>query len=400
MSSNLLIRGGRPNGGAVADILIQSGKITQIGDTVVAPADTVIESVDGMLVFPGLVEAHTHLDKTLWGMQWHENTVGPSLQDKIDHERLARKSWGIDPALQSARQVELSVSQGTTHILSHVDIDTENGLSCLEGVLQTKEKYQGIVDIQLAAFPQSGLMLRPGTAQLMDAAMALGCDWVGGLDPYSIDRDPKGHLDTIFGLAQKYARPIDIHLHEPEEMGAQTLSLIFERTKALGMASKVTISHAFCLGSERGHIVNPLIDQILELDIAIVTTGPIGWSSPPIKRLIDAGVRVGGGSDGVRDTWKHYGNADMLERAMFIGMRNRFTRDDEMSAALDICTHGGAAVMNIEQGSYGLEVGCDADLFVIEADNVSLAVAMHPPRKLVVKRGQVVGRDGYFVPLN
>ena len=98
------------------------------------------------------------------------------------------------------------------------------------------------------AFPQSGLLLRPGTLELLETALRNGADIVGGLDPSGIDRDPKGHLDAVFGLCQRHGKPLDIHLHEPGELGAFAMELIIERTLALGMQGKVVVSHAFCLG--------------------------------------------------------------------------------------------------------------------------------------------------------
>jgi cytosine/creatinine deaminase len=392
LGHDLLIRNGRPNGGARADVLIMNGRISAIGPDLTVPAGVPAEDAHGDLVLPGLVEAHTHLDKTLWGMKWHTNTLGPRLIDKIDGERALKRRLDIDPARQSARQVALSASHGTTHILSHVDIDTDHGLWGLEGVMATREAYRDLADIEIVAFPQSGLMCRPGTFELMAAAMAAGAEYVGGIDPYGLDRDPKGHLDAVFGLAQKYARPIDIHLHEHGTMGAMSMDLIFERTRALGMRGKVTISHAFCLGSGDRNLVDPLIEALAELDIAIMTTGMAQFTSPPVKRLIQLGIRVCSGSDGVRDTWKHYGNADMLERAMFVGMRNSFTRDEDVELAFRVCTQGGADVMRI--ANYGLAVGCDADLFVVPGDTISHAVVARPPRRLVVKRGKVTARNG------
>jgi cytosine/adenosine deaminase-related metal-dependent hydrolase len=114
-----------------------------------------------------------------------------------------------------------------------------------------------------------------------------------------------------------------------------------------------------------------------------------------VKRLVEAGVRVCSGSDGVRDTWKHYGNADMLERAMLVGMRNSFTRDADMALAFHICTQGGADVMRLP--NYGLGVGRDADLFVVGGENLAHAIVARPRRRLVVKRGTVVARDGACV---
>jgi cytosine/adenosine deaminase-related metal-dependent hydrolase len=107
---------------------------------------------------------------------------------------------------------------------------------------------------------------------------------------------------------------------------------------------------------------------------------------------MEAGVHVCSGSDGIRDTWGPYGNADMLERAMFVGLKNNFRRDDELAIALDVCTTGGAAVMEIPD--YGIVPGCAADFVLVDGETVAEAIVARPPRRLVVKRGRVVARDG------
>jgi cytosine/adenosine deaminase-related metal-dependent hydrolase len=226
---------------------------------------------------------------------------------------------------------------------------------------------------------------------MMDRALAMGVQVVGGLDPSAIDRDPKGHLDAIFGLAQKHGRPIDIHLHEPGELGLFSFDLILERVRALGMQGKVVVSHAFALGfAERD--LGPLFADLARERIGIMTTGPASRPAPPVKRLMEMGVDVCSGSDGIRDTWGPYGNGDMLQRAMFLGLRNNLRREDEVELALDVCTTGGAAVMGLE--GYGLEVGCQADIVLVNAATRAEAAAQVPPRRLVLKRGVVVARDG------
>ena len=391
---DLLIRDARPMGGARADILVRGGRIARIAPAIEAPG-VVVEDAAGALALPGLVEAHTHLDKTLLGMGWHPHSAGPRLLDKIDHERGRKRSLDIDPARQSARQVVLSVTHGTTHVRSHVDVETDHGLWAIEGIMATRERYRRVVDIDIVAFPQSGLLRRPGTLELMDAALAAGAEVVGGIDPCSMDRDPKGHLDAIFALSQKHAKPLDIHLHEPGEMGAFSMDLIFERVRALGLRGQVTVSHAFCLGTPDAALVDPMVDALAELDIAIMTTGPASRPAPPVARLLKAGVRVCSGSDGIRDSWGPYGNADMLERAMFIGLRNNFRRDEDVELAFHACTQGGADVMRLS--GYGLREGCAADLVLVPGATIADAVVSRPARRVVVKRGNVVARDGACV---
>ncbi|MFA6966378.1 amidohydrolase family protein [Bosea sp. (in: a-proteobacteria)] len=394
MTASLLLRNVRPYAGLAVDMLIENGRITRIGAGIEAPAGVAVEEGRAEIVIPGLVEAHTHLDKSLWGLPWYTNEVGPKLLDKIDNERENKRRLNIDPARQSARQSIQSSLMGSTHIRSHVDVDTEHGLWGVEGVMATRDAYRDIIDIELVAFPQSGLLRRPGTLALMDQAMKAGCEVVGGLDPCAIDRDPKGHLDAVFGLCQTYGKPLDIHLHEPGEMGLFSTDLIIERTRALGMAGKVTISHAFSLGSDPA-LVDPVIAQLAELDIAIMTTGPASRPAPPVKKLLAAGVRVCSGSDGIRDTWGPYGNADMLERAMFVGLRNNLRRDDELRLALDVCTSEGARVMEVE--GYGVSEGCVADLVILPGETVAEAIVTRSPKRRVVKRGRIVARDGVSI---
>lgn len=389
--TDLLITNARPMGGAKTDILIKDGRIAEMGENFTTDG-VAVEDAGGRIAIPGLVDAHTHLDKSLLGYPWYVNTVGPRLIDKIDNERAVKREYGLDAHVQSMRQSLQSVGYGTTLIRTHVDIDTDQGLSALEGVMETRRQLAGVVEIEIVAFPQSGLMRRPGTAELLDKAMAMGADLVGGLDPCGMDRDPKGHLDTIFAIADKYGKGIDIHLHEGGELGAFSMEMIFERIRAMGMQGKVAVSHAFCLGLPDWNVSQALIDTCAELDVPIFTTAPPSREVPSLKRLHAAGVRFGAGVDGFRDTWGPYGNGDMLERAMLLGMKNNLRRDDELAMALDVCTTGGALAM--DRPAHALEVGGRGDVVLVEGESVGEAIVTHQPRKLVVTAGNIVARDG------
>ncbi|MDK3019071.1 amidohydrolase family protein [Pseudodonghicola flavimaris] len=380
----------RPMAGPATDLHIVDGKFAPT-----APAGAEVIDCGGRILIPGLVEAHTHLDKSLLGLPWYRNEVGPRLIDKITNEREVKVSLGLDPRVQSERHAILAMSHGCTHIRSHVDVDTHHGLAGIEGVMATREKLAGMIDIEIVAFPQSGMMTRPGTVELMDEALSLGADLVGGIDPCGMEHDPKGHLDAVFALAEKHGKPVDIHLHERDALGWFSMEEIIDRTAALGMQGKVSISHAFCLGAVDRAYVAGLHEKLAENRIHILTTAPASAPVPAVKELKAAGILTGAGCDGIRDTWGPYGNSDMLERAMFIGMRNNLRRDDEVELALDICTYGGAAIMQAE--GYGLDTGCNADCLLVEGETLAEAVVTRAPRKLVLKRGEVIARDGACV---
>lgn len=389
--NDLLLRNVRPFGGAVSDLLIRGGRIAGIGHFE-PEAGMAVEDGGGAIAIPGLIDAHTHLDKTTWGMPWHENNRRAVLRERIDYERENRSAIGIDSHRQSMRHAIGLAAHGTTHIRSHVDIDPVHGLSIVDGVMETREKLKGVIDIEIVAFPQSGVTVMPGTLELLDAALAQGCEVLGGIDPCGIDRDPKGQLDAIFALAVKHQCPIDIHLHEAGDLGAFTMELIFERIRANGMQGKVAISHAFALGMNDYLRVGQLIDEIAALDVAILTTGAPSATVPSVMRLKQAGVRVGAGCDGIRDTWGPWGQPDMIDRAKVIGMKNGLRSDRELEHMLHIVSQGGADVMRID--GYGLAEGCHADLTLLSGETLAHAVVNVDPRPLVIKAGRVTARGG------
>lgn len=389
--TNLLLRNVRPLADEACDILIENGRIAGFGQFEPV-AGMPVEEGGGAIVIPGLIDAHTHLDKTTWGMPWHVNNRAAILRERIDFERENRKEIGIDPHRQSMRHAIGLVAHGSTHIRSHVDIDPTHGLSLVEGIWETREKLRGVIDIEVVAFPQSGLMVMPGTAELLDEALKQGCEVLGGIDPCGIDRDPKGQLDLLFALAVRHGVPIDIHLHEAGELGAFTMELIFERIRANGMEGQVAISHAFALGMNDHLRVGRLIEEIAALDVAIVTTGAPSATVPSIRQLKAAGVRVAAGCDGIRDTWGPWGQPDMMDRARVIGMKNGVRSDIELEHVLHIVSQGGADVMGIE--GYGLAEGCAADFTLVAGETLAHAVVETAPRPMVVKGGRVTARDG------
>lgn len=394
MPAELLLTNVCPPHREPIDLRVSGGKIVAAGPALTTDAlDATVIDGGGRLLFPGFVDAHTHMDKTLLGLPWYHNEVGPTLRDKIENERALRRDLNLDPYVQSTAHARQAIATGTTHIRTHVDIDTDWGLKGFEGVARTRADFSDALDIQIVAFPQSGMLSRPGTVELMDAALANGADVVGGLDPSSIDRDPVRHLDTIFALAQKHDADIDIHLHEPGDLGAFSLELIAERTKVLGYQGRVVVSHALCLGGVDDAYLGRLIELLLENEITIMSHGPSGLRPvPSVKRLHEAGVRLCTGNDGIRDAWGPLNMPDMLLRAFIVAYRNNLRRDDELAMVLDIATHGGARVLG--DRAYGLEPGCTADFVLVDGETHVQAIIDRPPRHLVVKRGRVVALDG------
>lgn len=384
--------------GSRVDIGIAGGHIASIGSSASTALSNSLPILDigGDLVLPGLVDGHTHLDKTLMGLPWMGHAAGPTRMSRIETDKTILPYLPLSTEERAGHLIRECVARGTTHLRTHVDIDLESRLSKLEGLLAARERYRDRATVQIVAFPQSGVMRCPGVLDLLDAAVRNGADLVGGIDPLEIDRDPKGQLDGIFAIAERHGVGLDIHLHEPGEMGLFNVQEICARTKALGLGGKVTISHGFCLGDVVERKAVAAAELMAEAGVALVTHGAGGLTLPPIEMLRAAGVLVFAGNDDIRDTWSPYGTGDLLERAAIIGWKADFRRDDQVEAAFDLVSAAGAQALGI--ADYGIAVGSAATLVIIGASCVAEAVAAHPPRKLVMFDGEIVARDGSFLP--
>jgi len=395
--SDLLLKNVRPMGNDKVDVLVQDGKIAEMGANITPPDGMTVLDGEGRLLLPGLVNAHAHIDKNLLGLPWRPNSVPEPrrIKDYVDNEREVRAEMNIDAGKQSAIEVEMAIACGVTHIRTHVDIDTVAGLKHWEGVLQTGETYKDHLTLQTVAFPQSGMLIRPGTVELLDEAVKMGGTAIGGLDPSVIDRDPVTHIDTVFDIAQRHGVEVDIHLHEPAELGALSVELIADRTQALGMQGMVTISHVFCLGQVDDAYLDKLIKLLLDNDIAIMSLGSGTSAFPPLKKLHKAGVTLCTGTDGVHDLWGIYNSVNLLDRVRMLGYRCGFRRDEDVEFLLNVATYGGAKVM--KDNNYGLAVGKHADFLVIDGQTPAEAVVERPAPRYVVKRGQVVAESGQYI---
>ncbi|MGV9637137.1 amidohydrolase [Nocardia rhamnosiphila] len=393
--TDLLLRNGRPwmpgRPLDTADLLLRDGRIAQIGANLAAAG---VETLDlaGALVLPGFVDTHCHLDKTLWSGPWVPNTGGRSLAGRIANGENRRAELGIPRADYSAALLATMITGGTAHVRSHIDIDPSVGLAGVEAVRTAAERHRGRVDVELVAFPQGGLVRRPGTAELLDEALAGGVEVVGGIDPAGFDGDPTGQLDIIFGLAERHGAKVDIHLHDGGSLGAWEFELIIERTKATGLSGRVTISHAYAMGALPADEQRRIADRLAEAGVAMVTCAVGDAPVVPLRVMHAAGATLALGNDGIRDLWTPYGDGDMLRRIGTVAFRDRLLADEEIELALAAGTLGGAQVLGL--ADHGIGVGGRADLVTVDAATPAAAVVGVPTRKLVLKGGRVVARDG------
>lgn len=424
--TSTIIRNVRPWGGDPSDITITDGLVSAVaphdpgaadagagsgtadsGTTVSAtatgaavPAATTVVEGRGRLLLPSFSDVHVHLDSTRLGLPFREHTGSPGVWDMMLNDRKNWRKAEVSITERVAGTLAMMIERGTTRVRSFAQVDVDAKLERFEAVVAARETHRDRVDMEIIAFPQAGLLREDGSAAMLEEALKAGADVVGGIDPCALDRDPVKHLDIVFGLAEKYQLPVDIHLHEPGELGLFSAELIAERTRALGMQGQVTISHGYALwGVSEAHS-RKLVETWAELDISTASIAPGGAHHQPLAQLADAGVRVGLGQDGQRDYWSPYGNADMLDRTWQLAFTNGFRADELIEHAVAVATRGGASIMDRSlprlrstadrPGTHVSDVG---SFLLLPGDTVASAVMDRPTERTVLHRGRVVAEN-------
>lgn len=401
-----VLRDVRPWGGARSDLHVADGVITTVvphdpatptdGTTSRVPDGGVIDGgvIDGggLLALPGLVNAHAHVDKSWWGKPWVSYGGEGGVQGRIAHERAHRDELGIPGVDVTLAVLRESIRTGTTAVRTHVDVDLGVGLRGIEVVREAVTALGGAVTTQVVAFPQDGVLRRPGVLDLLDAAAAAGAEHVGGLDPATIDRDPVGQLDGLFAIAERRGVGIDVHLHDGGDLGAFQIELIISRTLRAGLQGRVNVAHGFAVGQLAAARQAELVAAMGEAGITMTTVAPIGAAPLPLRALRDAGVAVGLGTDGIRDLWSPYGTGDLLALTTQLARLSGFRYDEDLVTAARIASADAGRFVG--RAVHDLVVGAPADVVLVDAENVPDAVVRAPRRALVVAGGRVVARDG------
>lgn len=389
----VVFRDVRPFGAREAvDLTVVDGLITD------GPAPRGARVVDGggRVALPALVDAHIHPDKTSWGGDWVSRKPASSIAEYCEQDVELFKTQKRSVGERAYGLMAHAVTRGTRAMRAHVDVAPAYDLAGVEGVAAARKKLGHALDVQIVAFPQHGVVRTPGTAELLEEAARGGLvDQIGGIDPISFDHAMDEQLDLVFGLADRHGVGVDIHLHDRDEKGLQVMRAIIERTRALSLHGKVTVSHVFCLPGLSDGDLGTMAADLGELDISLTTVAPNESLVLPIAKLREHGVRVGLGSDGVRDSWSPFGNADMFHRTHILGWVTDVRLDDELTDCYRVAAHGGADVMHLDHAD--LKPGSPADFVLLKAECLPQVVVDMPQRDLVVHGGRVVAREGELV---
>jgi len=386
------------------DIGIEGERIIKIGKVSGRAPKTI--DAKGMLVSPAFIDPHIHLDKCMIGDDIRPNVSG-TLQEAIEIIWEKKRKYTVADIVKRAGEViKLAALNGTTRMRTHADVDTIGGLTPIKGLSAAREKFKNIMDIQIVAFPQEGILRDPGTEELMRKAMELGADLVGGMPhherPYSKARP---HIDICFEIAKEFDADIDMHVDETDDPNSHSLEYLAEKTVEEGYQGRVTVGHTCALAAYPDEYAKKVIQKVKLADINTITNPvtnlviqgrgdkqPIRRGITRVKELLAAGVNVTFGQDCVNDAFYPFGKADMLEVANISAHAAQLTMPDEIETVFEMMTTNAARTLGVLD-DYGIAVGKRADLVVIDASSPKDAIRRQPDRRWVIKGGKIIAEN-------
>jgi cytosine deaminase len=389
-------------GDAPVDIRVVDGRIAEIGPGLVASAGATTIVGDGCPVLPGLVEPHLHLDKAM--LDAREPGDGTLAGAVATTARLKAGFTHDDVVARATDVLRRAVTHGTTLVRTPVDVDPTVGLTSIDALLEVRERWAGVVELQIVAFPQEGIAARPGTDELLVEALRRGVDVVGACSYAEDDVEGcRAHLRRVFDLAERFDVPVDVHADfdtaastDPRQTLAGDVAAL---ARARGWGGRTTIGHVTTLAGYDDEARRRLIDELAAAGVGVVVLPPtdlyLQGTAAPVAQLLDGGVATALSSNNVRNAFTPFGTVDMLDVTLLAAHTQPFGTRAGLDRLLDRATAGAAAMLGVP--GHDLAPGSRADLVVLDAPprnglepDHHTALLDRAPRRLVISAGRVV----------
>ncbi len=403
MAFDLILRDATlPDGRKGQDVAVAAGRIAAIEPKIEAEARRTIDA-SGLLLSPPFVDCHFHMDATLSLGLPRLNVSGTllegiglwgELKPRLTHEAVAERAL---------RYCDLAVSQGLLAVRSHVDV-CDDRLIAVEALLEVKNKVKPYLDLQLVAFPQDGYFRSANAAPNLERALDLGIDVVGGIPHFErTTADGAASVKALCEIAAKRELMIDLHCDESDDPMSRHVETLAAETHRLGLGARATGSHLTSMHSMDNYYVSKLLPLIAESGMNAVSnplinltlqgrhdTYPRRRGMTRVAEMRALGIPVALGQDCVMDPWYGLGGADMLDVAHMAVHGAPMTSREAIRWAFDAVTEIPARILGLE--GYGLEVGANADMVLLQAADPIEAVRLRATRLFVIRRGEVIAR--------
>jgi cytosine deaminase len=396
-----------PDGRSGLDIAIRGGKIAAVERGIAADATRIIDA-ESCLVSPPFVDIHFHMDATLSLGLPRLNQSGTLLEGIAVWGELKPMLTPEAVAERALRYCDLAVAQGLLAIRSHVDI-CDDRLVAVDALLDVKRQIAPYIDLQLVAFPQDGYFRSSNAAQNLKRALDKGVDVVGGIPHFERTmEDGARSIEVLCDIAAERGLLVDMHCDETDDPMSRHIETLSAETVRRGLQGRVTGSHLTSMHSMDNYYVSKLLPLMAEAQVYAVAnplinivlqgrhdTYPKRRGMTRVPEMRSAGINVAFGHDCVIDPWYSLGSGDMLDVAHMALHVGQMTSREAMRYCFDAVTSNAAKVMGLE--GYGLDVGCNGDLVVLQAADPIEAIRLKARRLLVVRRGKVIAESARAV---
>lgn len=407
---SLAIRNARiPFTPGVWDILVEGGRVADIERPGGELGGSDVIDAGGGIVCPGFIDSHLHLDKVYTAdiLDWTHAQWEPNTKDThsiIPNVRSIKEGFAEEDILERGRRVLIeSLKHGTTGHRVFVDVDSVVGLKCMNAAIKLKREFSGLIDLQVVAFPQEGLVGNPENEELLYKAAELGADVVGGIPWYENSaEDANRHLDKVIGVAKSLDKGVHIVADDTDDPLSTNILSFASKCLREGLRDRCAASQC------RGALDSPneaYVDRVVKLaklaglsvvenpQTSLILSG--GGGSHPFKRGItrilefaSAGVNVAAGQDDIQDAYYPYGRGSMVEVGFIMIHAARIATGDGLRLVYNMLTHNGAKLMGLKD--YGVGKGCDASLLIFAEKSVHEVFKNIASPKHVLRRGTTI----------
>lgn len=383
-------------------ILIEEGKISRIfsQDEVFNYSGEILDGEEG-IVYPPFVEPHIHLDATQTAGQPNWNQSG-TLFEGIERwsERKSLLS-NEDVKSRAWKTLKWQIANGVQHVRTHVDV-SDPTLTALKAMLEVKKEIAPWVDLQIVAFPQEGILSYPNGEKLLEQAMEMGADVVGGIPHFEFTREyGVESMHIAFDIARKYNKQIDIHCDEIDDEQSRFVETVAALALKYDMGEKVTASHTTAMHSYNNayasrlfrllkmskihFVANPLVNIHLQ---GRFDTYPKRRGVTRVKEMLKNNINVCFGHDDVFDPWYPLGTANMLQ-VLHMGLHVcQLMGYGQINDGLKLVTENSAKALGLTD--YGIQEGNSANFIVLPAENGFDAVRRQVPTRYSIRHGKVI----------
>ncbi|MBM3145868.1 MAG: amidohydrolase family protein [Chloroflexi bacterium] len=381
------------------DIGIAGGTIAALGKNLSGKVQTVLDA-GGNLVTESFVNTHLHLCKVYTlpmmdelAMEDYQRADMGKAMTAIELAARVKESYDESWIIKNVRKaVALSAIYGGTHMRAFADVDSKAKLIGVKALIRAREEFKGIVDIQVVAFAQDGIVREPGAADLVRQAMQLGADVVGGIPWIEFtDADIARHVEICYDIAEEFDKPVSMLVDDAGDPGLRSLELMALETIRRGWHDRSLAHHARAMAMYPKPYLQKLAALLKQAQMGVVSDPHTGPLHARVRELLEEGVLVCLGMDDISDAYYPFGRNNMLEVAFLASHLLWMTARQDMEILYDMVTTKAAQCIGLED--HALEVGAPANIVVLDEPNVLEALRNHEAPAYVISHGKLVNRE-------